>query len=112
MPEKDKAVQKKGCGGHEAPPHPFSRYTLQPRICFPKSHSTRNSRPASTVALIVVYVSVELGWRTIQALLDAAPEGLVEQVEQSALSIPGVVDAHAVRIRPSGALPSRPSVVH
>jgi len=48
MPEKDKAVQKKGCGGHEAPPHPFSRYTLQPRICFPKSHSTRNSRPAST----------------------------------------------------------------
>jgi cation diffusion facilitator family transporter len=59
---------------------------------------------ASIVALIVVYVSVQLGWRTIQALLDAAPKGLVEQVEQSAITIPGVVDAHAVRIRPSGAL--------
>jgi len=59
---------------------------------------------ASIVALIVVYVSAELGWRTIQALLDAAPKGLVEKVEQAAITIPGVVDAHAVRIRPSGAL--------
>jgi divalent metal cation (Fe/Co/Zn/Cd) transporter len=66
----------------------------------------------SVVVLIVVYVSAELGWRTIQALFDAAPKGLVEKVEQSTISIPGVVDAHAVRIRPSGALPSRPSVVH
>jgi len=112
MPEKDKAVQKKGCGGHEAPPHPFSRYTLQPRICFLKSHPTRKSKPTSIVAFIVVYVSVELGWRTIQALLDAAPKGLAEKIEQAAITIPGVVDAHAVRIRPSGALPSRPSVVH
>jgi cation diffusion facilitator family transporter len=59
---------------------------------------------ASIVALIVVYVSVELGGRTIQALVDAAPKGLSEQVEGAARSIAGVVDAHAVRIRPSGAL--------
>ncbi|MCJ7585063.1 MAG: hypothetical protein MUO30_09895 [Anaerolineales bacterium] len=105
-------MRKKGGVGTSCPLHPFFRYTLQPRICFLNNHPTRNNRPASIVALIVVYVSAELGWRTIQALLDAAPKGLVEKVEQAAISIPGVVDAHAVRIRPSGALPSRPSVVH
>jgi len=59
---------------------------------------------ASIVALIVVYVSVELGWRTIQTLVDAAPKGLAENVEQAAHTVPGVVDAHAVRIRPSGSV--------
>ena len=59
---------------------------------------------ASIVALIVVYIIAELGGRTIQALLDAAPKGLAKKVEQSATAVPGVVDAHAVRIRPSGAL--------
>jgi cation diffusion facilitator family transporter len=59
---------------------------------------------ASIVGLIVVYISAELGGRTIQALLDAAPKGLAKKVEQSATAVPGVVDAHAVRIRPSGAL--------
>jgi cation diffusion facilitator family transporter len=59
---------------------------------------------AMVVALIVVYVSGELGWRTIQALLDAAPRGMAEQIEQAARSVKGVVDAHAIRIRPSGAV--------
>ncbi len=59
---------------------------------------------ASIVALIVIYVSTELGWRTIQALLDAAPRGLAEKVEQAATAVSGIVDAHAVRIRSSGAL--------
>lgn len=62
-----------------------------------------DSVAAMVVALIVIYVSVELGWRTISALLDSAPQGMAEKVEQAALSIDGVVDAHAVRIRPSGA---------
>lgn len=63
-----------------------------------------DSIAAMVVALIVVYISAELGGRTIQALLDAAPKGLAKKVEQSATAVPGVVDAHAVRIRPSGAL--------
>jgi len=58
---------------------------------------------ASIVALIVIYVSGELGWRTVSALLDAAPRGMVEKVEQAALSVRDVQDAHAVRVRPSGA---------
>lgn len=58
---------------------------------------------AIAVAIIVMYVSAELGWRTIQALLDAAPKGLVEKIEQAAASVKDVVGAHAIRIRPSGA---------
>jgi cation diffusion facilitator family transporter len=58
---------------------------------------------ALIVAVIVIYISGELGWRTISALLDTAPQGLAEKVEKIAASIPGVVDAHAIRIRPSGA---------
>lgn len=62
-----------------------------------------DSVAALVVALIVIYVSGELGWRTVSALLDAAPRGMVERVEQAALSVSEVQDAHAVRVRPSGA---------
>ncbi len=62
-----------------------------------------DSIAAMVVAIIVIYVSVELGYRTISALLDTAPKGLTEKVEALAAAVPGVVDAHAIRIRPSGA---------
>ena len=62
-----------------------------------------DSIAALVVAIIVIYVSGELGWRTISALLDTAPRGLAEKIERVAASVPGVVDAHAIRIRPSGA---------
>ena len=58
---------------------------------------------ALIVAIIVIYISGELGWRTISALLDTAPRGLADEVEKVAASVNGVVDAHAIRIRPSGA---------
>jgi len=59
---------------------------------------------AMVVAVIVVYVSGQLGWRTVSALLDSAPKGLSDKIEAAAGSVRGVVNAHAVRIRPSGAL--------
>jgi cation diffusion facilitator family transporter len=62
-----------------------------------------DSVAALVVAVIVIYVSAELGWRTIAALSDSAPKGLAEKVEKAAASVKDVVDAHAVRIRPSGA---------
>ncbi len=62
-----------------------------------------DSVAALVVALIVIYVSGELGWRTISGLLDTAPKGLTEKIEEAASAVPGIVDAHAVRIRPSGA---------
>ncbi len=62
-----------------------------------------DSIAALVVAVIVIYISGQLGWRTVSALLDTAPRGLAEKVEKLAASVPGVVDAHAIRIRPSGA---------
>jgi cation diffusion facilitator family transporter len=58
---------------------------------------------ALMVALIVIFISAELGWRTIQALLDAAPKGIADQITQTVGRMRGVKDCHAVRIRPSGA---------
>jgi cation diffusion facilitator family transporter len=58
---------------------------------------------ASIVALIVIYVSGQLGYRTIQALLDTAPKGMTEQIISEVENMKGVNDCHAVRIRPSGA---------
>ncbi len=57
---------------------------------------------ALAVAMIVIYVSVKLGTRTIQGLLDQAPRGLAEQVEQAVEKIPGIQDCHQVRIRTAG----------
>ncbi len=58
---------------------------------------------AMAVALIVVFISAELGWRTIQALLDTAPEGASDKIVKAVRAIPGITDCHAVRVRPSGA---------
>jgi len=57
---------------------------------------------ALVVAGIVVVVSARLGARTVQALLDAAPDGLAERVKTEVESLEGVHDCHAVRIRHSG----------
>jgi cation diffusion facilitator family transporter len=60
---------------------------------------------AITVALIVVQVSVKLGWRTTQTLLDAAPAGLDGRVIAAVEALPGVTDCHNVRVRYSGSVP-------
>jgi cation diffusion facilitator family transporter len=57
---------------------------------------------ALVVALIVIYVSIELGGRNIQALLDRSPRGLDEKIKETVSQVPGVQSCHQVRIRPSG----------
>jgi divalent metal cation (Fe/Co/Zn/Cd) transporter len=57
---------------------------------------------ALLVAGIVVVVSLQLGLRTIQALLDTAPDGMVEKIKAAVEEIKGVHDCHAIRIRHSG----------
>jgi cation diffusion facilitator family transporter len=57
---------------------------------------------ATVVALIVIYVSIEMGMRTIQGLLDTAPEEMQEKVTAAAMSVPGVLDVHNIRARHSG----------
>ena len=58
---------------------------------------------AMIVALIVIYVSLQLGRRAVAALLDEAPPGLVEQVASEARQVPGVEGTGAVRVRQAGA---------
>ena len=58
---------------------------------------------AMFVALIVIFVSGELGWRTINGLLDTAPQGMTEKIIAEVGRMKGIHDCHAVRVRPSGA---------
>ena len=57
---------------------------------------------AVVVAAIVVVVSLQLGLRAVQALLDAAPIGMLEKVKTAVEKVEGVHDCHNVRIRHSG----------
>jgi len=57
---------------------------------------------ALAVALIVVYVSIQLGMRTVAGLLDEAPKDLDKQIKTEVESIEGVSDCHNIRVRYSG----------
>jgi cation diffusion facilitator family transporter len=57
---------------------------------------------AMGVALIVVVVSLRLGLRTIEGLMDTAPVGVAEKIKAEVETINTVADCHAVRVRQSG----------
>jgi cation diffusion facilitator family transporter len=57
---------------------------------------------ALIVALIVIYVSWQLGRRTIDALLDTAPHGLADQIVRAVEQIDGVQRVMRTRVRGSG----------
>jgi cation diffusion facilitator family transporter len=57
---------------------------------------------ALIVALIVVYVSVQLGRRTIDGLLDRAPKGMAEKFQAAASGVSGVLRVSRVRLRNVG----------
>lgn len=61
-----------------------------------------DSVAALLVATIVIWVSLRLGLRTIQTLLDVAPSGVEKRIIQAVECIPGVSDCHHVRLRSSG----------
>jgi cation diffusion facilitator family transporter len=54
------------------------------------------------VSVVVVWVSIQLGRRTVDALLDSAPKGMQERIAETVAALPGVRDCHQVRIRYSG----------
>jgi cation diffusion facilitator family transporter len=56
------------------------------------------------VAFIVLFVSYRLGKRTIDVLLDRAPEGLKDKIVAVADEVEGVISAGKIRLRRSGAL--------
>jgi cation diffusion facilitator family transporter len=55
------------------------------------------------VAFIVLFVSTRLGKRTIDVLLDTAPEGLRDKIASAAAEVDGVLHPGQVRLRRSGA---------
>jgi cation diffusion facilitator family transporter len=54
------------------------------------------------VSAIVIYISVQLGRRTVSALLDTAPRGLAVRIEQEVARLPGVAGVQRIRVRESG----------
>ncbi len=54
------------------------------------------------VAILIVRAAWQLGRKTIDVLVDAAPEGLSEQIESIAGEVPGVVAIEKMRVKPAG----------
>jgi cation diffusion facilitator family transporter len=57
---------------------------------------------AMVVAMIVIYVSVQLGRRTIDALLDRAPSGMAEKISKAVSKVQDVRGVNQVRVRSVG----------
>jgi cation diffusion facilitator family transporter len=62
-----------------------------------------DSVAALMVALIVLFVSYRLGKRAIDVLLDRAPKGTIEKVEQVLATYSDVRKYHSLKIRTAGA---------
>lgn len=54
------------------------------------------------VSALVMWVSVQLGRRTVDALLDTAPVGMEQQIAAAVAAVEGVRNCHQVRVRYSG----------
>jgi len=57
---------------------------------------------AMGVSVLVVWVSVRLGRRTLDALIDKAPEGMEQRIISAVEAVQGVHNCHNVRMRYSG----------
>jgi cation diffusion facilitator family transporter len=57
---------------------------------------------ALIVAGITLYISLQLGRRTVDALVDAAPEGTSARIAARLSEVPGVVTPDRIRVRQSG----------
>lgn len=68
------------------------------------SHILMKADPLAAlgVSSIVIYISIQLGHRCINALLDAAPIGLARELESIVRKVPGVKDCRKLRVRQSG----------
>jgi len=62
-----------------------------------------DSIAALIVAVIVIFISLRLGKRSIDVLMDKAPEGVKEKVEAIVVKLNGIYNVHDVRVRNSGA---------
>ena len=74
--------------------------TNSPTLAHWLSHA--DAIAALGVSVIVVYVSIQLGRRTISGLLDSAPKGLGSDIEREVSRLPGVAAVKRLRLRQSG----------
>jgi cation diffusion facilitator family transporter len=70
-----------------------------PRLAF---LSNADAVAALGVSVLVVWVSWQLGRRTIDALLDSAPPGMEDRIAAAVAAVPGVQNCHNIRLRYSG----------
>jgi cation diffusion facilitator family transporter len=61
-----------------------------------------DSIAALGVALLVIVICYRLGKRTLDILMDRAPEGLKQEIEEMVEKVPGVSECSRLRIRRSG----------
>jgi cation diffusion facilitator family transporter len=61
-----------------------------------------DSVAALGVAVIVAFVTYDLGKRTVDVLLDRAPSGIPEAIAEAAAQVDGVLEVGQVRVRRSG----------
>ncbi len=71
-------------------------------ICVYYDIHVADSIAALAVAVLVIIVSLRLGKRAIDVLLDSAPKGMKEKVHQLIKQIPEVSYVHNIRIRNMG----------
>jgi cation diffusion facilitator family transporter len=57
---------------------------------------------ALAVSAVILWVGSRLGRRTVDALLDAAPEGLQQEIARAIARMDGVLDVDRVRVRRAG----------
>lgn len=57
---------------------------------------------ALVVGGVTVYISLRLGKRTLDALMDAAPAGIAARIAKTISSVPGVLRHDRIRVRQSG----------
>lgn len=58
---------------------------------------------ALCVAVIVIFVSYKLGKKSIDVLLDKAPDGIIENINGIISKIPQVISVYSIKVRQSGA---------
>lgn len=54
------------------------------------------------VALLVGWAAFSLGKKTIDVLIDAAPEGIADRLEEITMMVSGVISIDKVRVKPTG----------
>lgn len=54
------------------------------------------------VALLIAYAAVGLARKTVNVLIDAAPEGLTEQIALITGAVEGVIKIEKIRVKPAG----------